>query len=72
MFRTSTVLPPYIESTSPGLIADPETMFSAIGAYVVTFTGRPSSAIANVACTTAAAPPMSDFISCMPWAGLMV
>jgi hypothetical protein len=37
-------------------------MFSAIGAKAVTFTGSPSSAIANVACTTAAAPAMSDFI----------
>ena len=40
-------------------------MFSAIGAYVVTLTGSPSAAIANVAWTTAAAPAMSDFISSM-------
>ena len=50
VLSTSTVLPPYIVSTSPGRIAVPETMFSAIGAYVVTLTGSPSSAIANVAC----------------------
>ena len=47
-------------------------MFSAIGANVVTLTGRPSWAIANVAWTTAAAPAMSDFIVVMPPAVLMV
>ena len=40
-------------------------MFSAIGANVLTLIGSPSWAIANVACTTAAAPAMSDFISFM-------
>ena len=32
VLSTSTVLPPYIVSTSPGRVAEPETMFSAIGA----------------------------------------
>ena len=41
-------------------------MFSAIGTKVVTLIGSPSSAIASVACTTAAAPAMSDFMSSMP------
>ena len=47
-------------------------MFSAIGTKVETLIGSPSSAIASVACTTAAAPAMSLFISFMLAAGLMV
>ena len=47
-------------------------MFSAIGANVVTLTGSPSSAIAKVACTTAAAPAMSHFIVGHAAPGLMV
>ena len=66
MLSTSTVLPPYIVRTSPGRVAEPDGMFSAIGAYAVTLTGRPSSAIAMVAATTAAAPAMSHFIVSMP------
>ena len=58
--------------TSPGRVAEPDTMFSAIGANVLTLIGSPSAAITNVACTTAAAPAMSDFISFMLCAGLMV
>ncbi len=72
MLSTSTVVPPYIVSTSPGRRAAPETMFSAIGAKVVTLSGRPSRAIASVAWTTAAAPAMSDFMSFMDEAGLIV
>ena len=34
VLSTSTVVPPYIVSTSPGRTAEPETMFSAIGANV--------------------------------------
>ena len=48
-------------SASPGRVADPETMFSAIGRRCSRAPGSPSSAIAKVACTTAAAPAMSDF-----------
>ena len=47
-------------------------MFSAIGANVVTLSGSLSRAIASVAWTTAAAPAMSDFISFIPAAGLML
>ena len=47
-------------------------MFSAIAVYAVTLSGSPSVAIASVACTTAAAPAMSDFISFMLAPGLMV
>ena len=65
------VVPPYWVITSPGRIALPETMFSAIGANVETLIGRPSLAIANVACTTAAAPAMSHFMVVMPAAGLI-
>ena len=59
-------------STSPGRTALPETMFSAIGTNVLTLIGSPRLAITYVACTTAAAPAMSDFISFMLAAGLMV
>ena len=72
VFSTSTVEPPYIVRTSPGRVASPETMFSAIGTKVVTRTGSPSSAIAKVAATTAAAPAMSHFIVRMLVPGLMV
>ena len=72
VLRTSTVVPPYMVSTSPGRTAEPDTMFSAIGANVVTFSGSPRRAIASVAWTTAAAPAMSDFISFIPAGGLMV
>ncbi len=55
-------------STSDGRAAEPDGMFSAIAAYVVTWTGRPSRAIASVAPITAAAPAMSDFMLIMPLA----
>ena len=66
VFSTSTVEPPYMVSTSPGRVALPESMFSAIGAKAVTRTGSSSSATASVAATTAAAPAMSHFIVAMP------
>ena len=46
-------------------------MFSAIGVQAVTFTGVLSRAMAVTAASTAAAPPMSDFIASMPGAGLI-
>ncbi len=58
----SMVFPERLVSTSPGRMARPDGMFSTIGAYVVTLTGRPRSAMAKVAARTAAAPPMSNFI----------
>ncbi len=48
----------------------PDGMFSAIGAHPVTFTFKASRAIAVIAAITAAAPPMSDFIHSIDWAGL--
>ena len=47
-------------------------MFSAIGTNVLTLIGSLSRAMASVACTTAAAPAMSDFMSFIDDAGLMV
>ena len=47
VLSTSTVVPPYIVSTSPGRTDEPETMFSAIGAKVLTLSGSPSRAIAQ-------------------------
>ena len=68
----STVDPLCIVMTSPGRVAVPDTMFSAIGANAVTLTGRPSRAIARVAATTLAAPAMSPFMLTMLEDGLMV
>src|SRR5262249_30280511 len=61
----------YIETTSPGRYAEPEAMFSAIGAYATTATFGLSAATARMVAATAAAPAMSDFISHMPAAGLI-
>ena len=72
VLKISTVVPPYIRRTSPGRVAEPESMFSAIGTKVETLTGRSRRAMASVAWTTAAAPAMSDFISCIEPAGLML
>src|SRR5699024_6441296 len=58
----STVVPPYMVSTSEGRYEVLDGMFSAIDAYAVTFTPSPSSAIARVAASTAAAPDMSSFM----------
>ena len=69
---TSTVLPERIVSTSPGRIAVPDGMFSAIGAYVVTVIGSSSAATAKVAAMTEAAPPMSYFIVAIELPGLML
>ena len=55
---------------SPGLIAVPEGMFSVVGTTATISTGSPSSAIAATASSTAAAPDMSIFISCIPAPGL--
>jgi hypothetical protein len=70
VLSTSTVLPPYVVRTSDGRCAVPDGMFSAIGAHAVTLTSRPSRAIATTAASTAAAPPMSDFIHSIAAAGL--
>ena len=65
MLLTSTVLPLYWVITSPGLIAVPEGMFSVAGTTATRSTASPSSAIAATASSTAAAPDMSIFISCI-------
>ncbi len=44
-------------------------MFSVEGTTAIRSTGRPSSAIAAKASSTAAAPDMSNFISCIPAPG---
>ena len=68
----STVDPLCIVMTSPGRVEVAETMFSAIGAKVVTLTGSPRRAIASVAATTLAAPAMSPFMLTMLDEGLIV
>ncbi len=70
MLSTSTVLPPYIRSTSPGRVAVPEGMFSASASQPVTLTFRPSRAAVMTAAKTAAAPAMSHFIVSLWPAGL--
>ena len=68
---TSTVLPDALFSTSPGLMARPPGMFSAIGITPMTRIGAFSSASARMAHATAAPPAMSSFMRSMSAAGLM-
>lgn len=58
-------------TTSPGLTADPLTMFSHSGIKPTTLTGSSRLAMANMAAKTLAAPPMSPLIKSMPAAGLI-
>ncbi|CAM5430530.1 hypothetical protein SBADM41S_06581 [Streptomyces badius] len=62
VLSTSTVLPLYMRSTSPGRVALPEGMFSASASQPVTLTFRPRRAAVTTAANTAAAPLMSHFI----------
>ena len=62
VFSTSEVLPPRWRSTSPGRMAEPPGMFSADGIAAMTFTFGFSCAMARMAASVAAAPPMSAFI----------
>ena len=62
VLSTSTVLPLYMRSTSPGRVAEPDGMFSASASQPVTLTARPRRAAATTAANTAAAPLMSHFI----------
>ena len=55
---------------SPGLTARPSSMFSVAPTRPITRTGAWSSASAPTASITAAPPHMSNFISCIPAAGL--
>jgi hypothetical protein len=66
---TSTVSPLYWVITSPGLTAVPEGMFSVEGMTAIRSIARPSSAIAATDSSTAAAPDMSYFMSCIPAPG---
>ncbi len=68
---TSTVVPPYWVSTSPGRCAVDDGMFSAIGTVAVTSAATPSFAASTTVATTAAAPAMSEVIASIPAAGLM-
>ena len=56
--------------TSDGRIASGPTMFSQTARTPVTLTGRPSSAIAPIAASTAAPPAMSPFWRTMSDCGL--
>src|SRR5450755_239941 len=55
--------------TSEGRCAVPDGMFSAKGAQPVTLTASFSDAIATIDVSTAAAPPISDFIHSIGAAG---
>ena len=51
------------------MVAEPLGMFSVMGAHAVTGVRPPSAAMASIAASTAAAPPMSVFIVSMPAGG---
>ena len=59
-------------TTSPGLLALPDGIFSQSGVSAVTLIGSLSLAIASNAALTVAAPPISAFINPIPAAGLML
>ena len=58
-------------TTSPGLTALPEGMFSQRGTSPTTLTGHSSWVMAITVATTQAAPPMSPFMVPIPAEGLM-
>src|SRR5713101_3687300 len=66
----SMVFPFDAVTTSPGFVALPEGMFSVVGTMAMTLIAGFSSAMARMAPTTAAPPPMSDFMYSMWPAGL--
>ena len=68
---TSIVLPFIDFTTSPGLFAFPEGMFSQRAVIATTFIGRPSLAMVSRAPVTVAAPPISPFINDIPAEGLI-
>ena len=59
-------------TTSPGLLAVPDGIFSQSGVSAVTLIGSLSLAMASNAPLTVAAPPISAFINPIPAAGLML
>ena len=60
VLSTSTVMPPYWVSTSPGRCAVDDGMFSAIGTVAITSMGNCCLAASTTVAITAAAPPMSE------------
>ena len=64
------VRPPKWVITSPGRIAEPEGMFSAVATRPVTRTAARRPASADMAAITAAPPAMSVFMAFMPSFGL--
>ena len=67
----STVWPDMDATTSPGFMALPSGMFSTSPTNPITLRLTPAPAIARIAPTTAAEPPISHFMSSMPPAGLI-
>ncbi len=65
VFWTSTVVPSRMRMTSPGRSALPDGMLSVMQSHAVTWTGRPSEAIARIAASDVAAPAMSNFMPTM-------
>ncbi len=63
VLMTSIVVPLAAVTTSPGLTAWPDGMFSVAPTTAMTRTGSRSSAIASIAPSTVAPPDMSNFIS---------
>ena len=70
VFKISTVLPELVVTISPGRVAPPLGMFSAAATIVKRLIGSLASMAAFVAPKTAAAPPMSYFISSIVGGGL--
>ena len=60
---TSTVLPPWMCSTSPSFVAEPEGMLSVHIKKPVTVLRQPTAPRADIVASTAAAPDMSIFIA---------
>ena len=69
VFRISMVWPDMLVTTSPGLVARPEGMFSAQATTATMFRGKSNCVTACITPMTVAAPPMSYFISSMPAPG---
>src|SRR5438105_4082489 len=63
VLSTSIDLPFIAITTSPGLVARPEGIFSQSGIVATTLIGKPNFAIPYKDAETAAPPPMSAFIS---------
>ena len=70
-YCTSIALPFIAVTTSPGLFAVPEGIFSHNGVTAITFSGNSSLAIVSRAPVMVAAPPISPFINDIPAEGLI-